>query len=143
MLERLLVLALVALAAAVFWAALLLWRRWKLGRLADEAPLAGLVPTGRPAVVSFSTPQCAECRSRQGPALARLSATLGESVTVRGLSALDHPELVDKLGILTVPATVVLDAHGRPHHINLGYASERTLVSQLDSVRSRAPVRPG
>lgn len=136
MLERLLIVALVALAAAVLLGALRLWRRRKLRRLGQDSPLAGLVPAGRPAVVGFSTPQCIECRARQAPALARLGATLGDTITVRALSALEHPELVAKLGILTVPATVVVDAQGRARHVNLGYASERTLVSQLDSVRS-------
>ena len=50
---------------------------------------------------------------------------------VRSLSAFDHPELVQRVGILTVPATVVLDAAGAVRHLNLGYASDGKLREQL------------
>jgi hypothetical protein len=69
-----------------------------------------------------------------GAALARLAATLGDRVTVRTLSALEHPTLVERVGVLTVPATIVVDADGRVRHLNLGYAAEATLHKQLTSV---------
>src|SRR5262245_1805909 len=116
MLERFLILFLLALAIAAGWGLLRLWREWKLRRLRGAAPLTAVAPLGRPAVVAFSTPSCAECRTRQAPALERLAASLGTSVTVRSISALDHPELVGKIGILTVPATVVVDADGTVRH---------------------------
>lgn len=47
------------------------------------------------------------------------------------LSALDHPELVERLGILTVPATVILDTRGTVRHLNLGYADDAKLTAQL------------
>jgi hypothetical protein len=131
MLERILILSLLALAIAAGWGLLWLWRAWKLRRLRAEAPLTAVAPLGRPAVVAFSTPSCAECRTRQAPALERLAATLGASVTVRSISALDHPELVGKIGILTVPATVVVDADGAVRHLNLGYASDARLREQV------------
>ena len=116
---------------AAAWGLARLWRSWKVRSLRDAAPLAGVVPPGRPAIVAFSTPSCAECRTRQAPALARLSAVLGDAVTVRSLSALDHPDLLRRVGILTVPATVVLDAAGAVRHLNLGYASDATLREQV------------
>jgi hypothetical protein len=61
----------------------------------------------------------------------RLAAALGDKVTVRSLSALEHPDLVQQIGILTVPATVVLDAAGTVRHLNLGYASDARLREQL------------
>lgn len=131
MIDRLLILGLVAAAIAVGWAVLRLWRAWLLRRLGAESPLEGLIPPGRPAIVAFSTPTCAECRTRQAPTLARLSAALGEAVVVRSLSAIDHPDLVDRIGILTVPATVVLDREGHVRNLNLGYASDERLSAQL------------
>ena len=131
MLERILILLLVALAIAAAWGLLRLWRTWKLRRLGATAPLADVAPLGRPAVVAFSTPSCAECHTRQDPALERLAVALGASVTVRSLSALDHPDLVSKIGILTVPATVVVDATGTVRHLNLGYTSDARLREQL------------
>jgi thiol-disulfide isomerase/thioredoxin len=134
MLDRILILIALALLIAAGWGVLRLWRRVKLRRLRDVSPLVELVPVGRPAVVAFSTPSCAECRTRQAPALVRLSAALGDAVTVRSLSALEHPNLVQKIGILTVPATVVLDRDGRVRKLNLGYASDERLREQLQRV---------
>jgi thiol-disulfide isomerase/thioredoxin len=134
MIERILILIALALLIAAGWGVLRLWRRVKLRRLRDVSPLVELVPVGRPAVVAFSTPSCAECRTRQAPALVRLSAALGDAVTVRSLSALEHPNLVQQIGILTVPATVVLDRDGRVRDLNLGYASDERLREQLQHV---------
>jgi hypothetical protein len=131
MLERILILLLVALAIAAGWGLLRLWRAWKLRQLHTTAPLADVAPLGRPAVVAFSTPSCVECHTRQAPALERLAGVLGASVTVRSLSALDHPDLVSKIGILTVPATVVVDASGTVRHLNLGYTSDTRLREQV------------
>jgi thioredoxin family protein len=131
MVERFLILIVLALAIAAGWGLLRLWRAWKLRRLRVSAPLADLAPPGRPAVIAFSTPLCAECRTRQAPALERLVASFGDQLTVRSLSALEHPDLVREIGILTVPATVVLDAAGTVRHLNLGYASDIRLREQL------------
>src|SRR5689334_7173042 len=97
MLERVGILFALALLILATWGAVRLWSAWKLRRLRATAPLGGLAPAGRPAVIAFSTPSCAECRIRQAPALARLSAALGDQVTVRSLSALEHPDLVQKI----------------------------------------------
>jgi hypothetical protein len=131
MVDRLLILVLVAAVLAAGWGIFRLWRAWMLRRLGADTPLAGLIPAGRPAIVAFSTPTCAECRTRQAPALARLSTALGDAVAVRSLSALDHPDLVERIGILTVPATVVLDREGHVRNLNLGYASDERLRAQV------------
>ena len=131
MFERIFMLCVLALLIAAGWAGVRVWSAWKLRRLRAAAPLADLAPPGRPAVIAFSTPSCVECRTRQAPALARLAAVLGDQVTVRSLSALEYPDLVQKIGILTVPATVVLDSVGTVRHLNLGYASDARLREQL------------
>jgi thiol-disulfide isomerase/thioredoxin len=131
MIERVIILIALALLIVVIWASVRVWSAWKLRRLRAAAPLADLAPAGRPAVIAFSTPSCAECHTRQAPALSRLAAALGDQVTVRSLSALEHPDLVQKIGILTVPATVVLDSVGTVRHLNLGYTSDARLREQL------------
>jgi len=133
MIERLGILLALVLLIAAGWATIRLWSAWKLRRLRAAAPLADLAPPGRPAVIAFSTPSCAECYTRQAPALSRLATALGDQVTVRSLSALEYPDLVQKIGILTVPATVVLDSAGTVRHLNLGYASDVRLREQLAS----------
>jgi hypothetical protein len=134
MIDRLFLLMAVAGVIAAGWGLFRIWRAWMLRRLDADTPLAGLVPAGRPAIVAFSTPTCAECRTRQAPALARLSAALGDAITVRSLSALDHPDLVDRIGILTVPATIVLDHEGHVRSLNLGYTSDERLRTQITAL---------
>ncbi len=131
MIERLVILAALALALAAVWAALRLWLAARQRSLAAERPLAGLLPPGRPAVVAFSTPGCAACRAQQAPALERLRADQGQAVTVLSLLATEHPALVERLGILTVPATVVLDAAGAVRRVNLGFTDAPQLAAQL------------
>lgn len=131
MIERLAIVFLLGLAIIAGWGLLRVWRVMKLRQLRIVSPLTAIVAPGRPTIVAFSTPMCAECRTRQAPALARLTAQLGESVVVRSLSALEHPDLVSHLGILTVPATVVLDAAGTIRHLNLGYVSDARLREQI------------
>lgn len=137
MLERILVLVLVALLVGAGWAVLRRRRAATLHRLRDVAPFGALVPPGRPAVVAFSSSGCVDCHARQTPALGRLGAALGERVTIRTLAADEHPELVAQLELLTVPATAVLDASGAVHAINLGYADETRLAAQLDEAGRR------
>jgi hypothetical protein len=147
MLERILILVFIAVAIATVWAGLRLWRDRKLARVSGELLFAEIAPGGRPAVIAFSTPGCAECRTRQAPALARLGAMLGEQVTVRTLLAPEHPDLVDRLGLLTVPATVLLGAEGQVCHVNLGFVDTERLAGQLsrlcDLPRRPLAVLPG
>lgn len=138
MIDRLLLIVAVVAAVVLVWYCLRIWRAWKLRSLAHETPFAGIVPTGRPAVIGFSTPGCVECRSRQAPALAQLASDLGEAIQVCTLAAQDYPHLIDRLGILTAPATVVLDAAGMVRYVNLGFTDAATLAAQIHSVQ-RSP----
>lgn len=131
MLERLLILAALAALVALGWSALRLAQGRRLRKLAVRRPFATVVPAGRPAVVAFSLPSCGECRARQAPALARLQGRLGAAVTITTLSVEAHGPLVEELGIMTVPATVVLDAAGAVRALNQGFADEERLLRQL------------
>ena len=136
MIDRLLILTTVILAVAAVWGGLRLWQRYKLRRMAGERPFQQVVPSGRPAIVAFTDPHCYDCYGRQTPALTRLQKTVHDRVTITSLSALEHPDLVDRLGILTVPATVVIDAQGSIRHLNLGYASDVKLREQLAALQA-------
>jgi hypothetical protein len=128
--ERLLIL--VALAAALVggWQLLRLQQARRLRGLAAERPFAGILPDGGPAVVAFTLPSCVDCRARQTPALERLRAQ-APAVAITVLRADGHGELVERLGIMTVPATVVLDAGGEVRYLNQGFADEARLAGQL------------
>ncbi len=134
MLERTLVVILVAVALISAWCLLRLWRYLRLRRLRSSPIAPELVPflkPGRPTVLAFSTPGCAECRSLQLPALQQLRARLQDRVHVAQISAPEHPALVSHFGILTVPATVILDAKGIARHINLRYTGADQLQAQV------------
>ncbi len=44
------------------------------------------------------------------------------------------PELTERYRVLTVPTTVVLDASGRAHAVNYGFANTQRLLEQVDTV---------
>lgn len=140
MTARLLVLAVVLLVLAL--AAAWLGRRPRAltRRLATAPALDGLVPPGRPAILAFSSEDCAVCRSAQRPALDEVAAALGEAVTVREVDILRQPALVRTFTIFTVPSTVVLDGEGRVVAFNAGYAPPERLRRQvLQAGRSPSP----
>lgn len=133
---RIAILLFVALAIAAAWRVMNWWQRKRVEQLGHDALLlpaiiAEQVAGGTAAILSFSTRTCAECRTRQAPALKRLGAAFGPQVRVVSLDAIDYAELAAQLGVLTVPSTVVLDQRQRVRHLNLGYASEQRLEEQL------------
>jgi thiol-disulfide isomerase/thioredoxin len=136
-LERFLVVLLIGAAVIAGWRLVGIWQAHRLRQLSQSPVLPELVPLltpGRPAVLSFSTPGCRECRALQWPALEKLATRLPEQVAIAHLSVPDHPALVEHFGILTVPATVVLDPQGTVRHINLRYTDADRLQAQLQEV---------
>lgn len=95
-------------------------------------------------MVAFTTPGCRECHFRQAPALARLAGAVNDQVTqvtICTLQAADYPQLVTQLGILTAPATVVLDARGVVRHINLGFVDTPVLLQQVGLLTREVGIR--
>src|SRR5437660_7367621 len=99
MVERLLLLLGVAVAVAV---AIVVVRGWSQGRVHSLMKVAGSQtwqslgeqPDGRPALVSFSTPSCAACRTAQAPAVKAAETHLGpEVVRVIKVDAARQPEV--------------------------------------------------
>ncbi len=127
--------ALGGLGLAGYWA----WTRWQLWRLqpstgaraAARAPGLETWEAGRPAVLYFTTPDCAPCRTMQRPALARLQAELGLGLQVIEIDAAERPAVADHWGVLSVPTTFILDAAGAPRHVNHGVAGAEKLKRQI------------
>jgi thiol-disulfide isomerase/thioredoxin len=132
--DRLLILIVCGLVVYLAWQVVRVWQARRLQKLAAEQPFGTIVPPGRPALVAFSLPTCVDCRARQAPTLARLSTSLGDQVTITTLSADAHMALADRLGIMTVPSTVVLDRQGAVRFLNQGFADEQRLAEQLAAV---------
>jgi thiol-disulfide isomerase/thioredoxin len=134
MFERVLILVAVAAILAVGSWLLRAWQARRLRSLETERPFAGIVPVGKPAVVAFTLPTCVDCKARQVPALRRLSESLGDRIVIQTLTVSEHPDLADQLGLLTVPATAVIDARGVLRHLNQGFADVERLTGQLGAV---------
>jgi thioredoxin 1 len=136
MTERLMILALAIAAGLLAWA---IWRAYQRRRLAHVA--AHAVPAEvkrlsdgqRPAVLYFTTPDCAQCRLQQAPILSQLAARI--DVAVHKLDAVEQEALARFYGIMTVPTTIVLDPQLRPVAINHGVAPLPKLQAQVESLR--------
>jgi thiol-disulfide isomerase/thioredoxin len=136
MLERALAaLAIIALLLLARYGILWLQRRSQQG-VRNPALVASLRALGLrdgPAIVAFSTSECAQCRLLQKPALNELQM-LVPGVQILQVDATAHPEVAAAFGVLTVPTTVVLDGQQRPVATNNGYAPAARLYQQIDRI---------
>ena len=132
MMERTIILVAVVVLAAVAYGGLRLWQRRKLARVAEQnapAEVMQLADGKRPAVLYFTTAECAQCRLQQTPILSQLAAKV--DVAVHKLDAIEQETLAKFYGIMTVPTTVVLDPHLRPVAVNHGVAPLNKLLAQV------------
>jgi len=93
------------------------------------------VTGGKPAVLYFTTAECAQCRLQQTPILAQLQAKV--DVAVHKLDAIEQAALAQVYGIMTVPTTVVLDTQLRPVAINHGVTPLQKLQAQISASESQ------
>ncbi len=126
---RLGVLAVLVGLAALGWLAVQLRRRALLGQARGD------VSGDHPTLLYFSTPQCAQCRAQQWPAIERALASFTD-VFVQKIDALAEPQLADRWGVLTVPTTILVDRTGQVRAVNYGLASASKLAGQLAQVAS-------
>lgn len=132
MIERLLILVVLAAAGAAAYWSFRRWQLWRVTRSAPRDPLLATLRPGIPAIVYFTAPSCVPCKTRQRPALARLLEELGDNgVQVIEVNAQEQPDVADRWGVLSVPTTFVLDPQGRPAQINYGVADAEKLRQQV------------
>ena len=135
MAERLIVLLVVILVALAAYGA---WRWWQAQRLQTlatavrPAPLPAGVDGSKPAVLYFTTADCAQCRLQQTPILAQLQNQV--DVVVHKLDAIEMEALAHFYGIMTVPTTVVLDQRLQPVAVNHGVAPLLKLQAQVREI---------
>jgi thioredoxin 1 len=137
-LERVLwALAIAGMLAGVYW----LVNRVIISRARGKRLGLETIQLGVPAILYFTTPTCAPCRTVQRPALARLVEQKGEAVQVIEIDASAEPELANYWGVLSVPTTFIIDSKGRPRRVNHGIASSQKLGRQIDEVEQRRYIR--
>ncbi len=97
----------------------------------------GAYTAGSPVrILAFSSADCRQCHTMQAPALQRVTGARKYQVSVEEIDAPVSPELTRRYQVLTLPTTVVLDATGRVHAVNYGFASTQRLLEQVDAVLS-------
>ena len=90
---------------------------------------------GTPAILYFTTPDCAPCKTVQRPAIHSLQGKLGEGrLQVIEVNAYDQPELAKTWGVMSVPTTFILDSQGTPRHVNHGATPASKLFEQISLV---------
>jgi hypothetical protein len=82
----------------------------------------GAQPDGRPAVVLFTSPSCAECATQRA---------LLAGLRVIEVDAAARPQVAARFGVLTAPTTAVLDPDGAVKALNHGFAGLEKLAAQL------------
>ena len=95
---------------------------------------ASLFQSGKPAILYFTTPTCAPCRTVQRPVLQRLHEQMGDRLQIVEIDAAASPEVADEWGVLSVPTTFIIDAKGLPRHVNHGVAPLEKLWRQIQSL---------
>lgn len=100
----------------------------RAGRISRQLP--GARPE-QPAILYFTTPECAPCKTIQRPALQRVQDVLGDRLQVIEVDASRQPELASQWGVMSVPTTFVLDASGKPQYVNHGATRAEKLLEQL------------
>jgi thioredoxin-like negative regulator of GroEL len=87
---------------------------------------------GTPAIVYFTSPDCAPCRTMQRPALLSVQNRLGDAVQVIEINTYEQPDLAKEWGVLSLPTTFIIDANGKPRHVNHGVTPAGKLIEQVD-----------
>jgi thiol:disulfide interchange protein len=84
-------------------------------------------------ILAFSSDDCRQCHQLQAPALQRVIEARNDTSIIE-VDAPTSPELTERYSVLTVPTTVILDATGKAHAINYGFANTKLLLEQIDNV---------
>jgi hypothetical protein len=91
-------------------------------------------------ILAFSSDDCRQCHEMQIPALQRVLDARGSKVSVAEIDAPNSPDLTQRYRILTLPSTVIMDAAGRTHAVNYGFANTQRLLDQVDEILAQVSV---
>lgn len=125
------------LAAGIILASLLAYWWINQRRLVQAKDhISSLLPSlpNKPVIVYFTTPDCAPCKTVQRPAIQKVTTLLGEDVEVVEIDATERPDLAKTWGVMSVPTTFLLDAHGEARYVNNGVTRAEKLMEQIQSL---------
>lgn len=122
--------SIIVLSAFVYW---LINQRLLIRARNNVFTLFNKLPD-KPVLVYFTTSDCAPCKTIQRPAINRVLHVLGEQLEVVEIDAIERPDLAKKWGVMSVPTTFVLDAHGEARYVNNGIARAEKLLEQIQTL---------
>ena len=89
------------------------------------------ITPGIPAVLYFTTPTCAPCKTVQRPALEDVKTMLDDQLQIIEVDCNERPDLAEYWGVLSVPTTFIIDDNGQPRQVNHGVTRADKLLAQL------------
>ena len=113
------------------YSAYALLKRRSLHAAARQRGLPFHLEKNKKTLVYFSTPDCSVCRGAQKPALDKLRGSMGDGLEVIEINAYEQEDFARDWGVLSVPATVLLDEGGKPLAVNYGLAPYSKLQKQF------------
>ena len=125
-----LAIAIIGLGIFAYW---FINQRWLVRASHNIFTLFKKLPN-KPVLVYFTTPECAPCKTIQRPAIDRVSNLLGEKLQVIEVDATERPDLAKVWGVMSVPTTFLLDAHGEARFVNNGVARAEKLLEQIQTL---------
>jgi len=129
MIERIaIIVALIGLVLLFRW-----YIGWRSRRATQQDVQLTHFPLGQAGIIALYTDHCVQCERLQKPALARLQQRRHDVVVV-WRSIQEEAQLVQQLGIMTVPTTLVRNANGQITNVNMGYVDEDVFMQQLSAV---------
>lgn len=132
MLERVIMLSILAVLGFAAYRLLLRWQLTRAARSALTDPLLANMAPGVPAILYFSSPTCGPCHTQQSPAIQHVLAEIGaQAVQVIEVDALENPDAAVRWGVLSVPTTFIIDGCGKLRQINNGIAGPEKLKQQV------------
>ena len=132
MIERLVVVIVLALVGVALYQLSTRYQLRKAAHTAPADPLLGDFKPGVPTIVYFTTPTCAPCRLQQTPTLQQLQSEVGSAgLHVIRVDATIDPQAAERWGVFSVPTTFVLDRDGKPRTVYNGVVDSKTLKQQL------------
>jgi thiol-disulfide isomerase/thioredoxin len=130
LLRLLLAIGIIILGAAAYW---LINQRLLVRAKNNVFTLFKTLPK-KPVLVYFTTPDCAPCKTVQRPAIDQVSNLLGEKLQVIEIDAYERPDLAKVWGVISVPTTFLLDAHGEARYVNNGVTRANKLMEQIQTL---------
>jgi thiol-disulfide isomerase/thioredoxin len=118
----------IACGLIIYW----LVNKVSLARSFNQISFFPSYQPGKPAIIYFTTPTCAPCKTIQRPAIETLKVRLGENLQVIEIDASRQPRLAKEWGVISVPTTYIFDANGKPRYVNHGVANAAKLIQQLE-----------